>query len=74
MSVSFAEDNKRAIGILLKAIALFKLSMNEHSQMRITMHAQELLFVSASRQLLVASCSSLCHNPTSHKNFFAVRS
>ena len=30
VSVSFDEDNKRAIGILEKAIALFKLSMNEH--------------------------------------------
>ena len=37
VSVSFDEDNKRAIGILLKAIALFKLSMNEHkTQMMIT--------------------------------------
>ena len=32
VSVSFDEDNKRAIGILLKAIALFKLSMNEHNR------------------------------------------
>ena len=38
------------------------------------MHAQELIFESGSRQLLVASCSSLCHNPTSRKNFFAVTS
>ena len=29
-SVSFDEDHKRAIGILLKAMALFKLSMNEN--------------------------------------------
>ena len=38
------------------------------------MHAQELLFASASRQLLAASCGSLRHNPTSRKNFFAVGS
>ena len=38
------------------------------------MHVQELLFVSASRQLLAASRSSLRHNPTSRKIFFAVRS
>ena len=29
-SVSFDEDHKKAIGILLKAMALFKLSMNEN--------------------------------------------
>ena len=38
------------------------------------MHARELLFASASRQLLAASCGSLRHNCTSRKNFFAVRS
>ena len=38
------------------------------------MQAQELLFASASRQLLAGSCGSLRHNPTSRKNFFAVRS
>ena len=37
VSVSCDEDNKRAIGILLNAIALFKLSMNEQkTQMMIT--------------------------------------